>query len=244
MDQVLIAEDDRILLKTLTNVLKKYEDKFKVTCVNDGKEAIEILKRQQVSLLVTDIQMPHVDGLALLAYVSKNHPVIPCLVITAYDTLEIKKKLPKDILHFFPKPFQPDKLGQAILQVLERDIPHGSMYGISVVSFLHMIEMEQKTCLFEIDSPTHGKGVLHFEKGVLWDAVCGDIKGEEAALKIITKESAKFSFKHFPEKKVNKQIKTDLTHLIEEATRREDEQNISEALERIDFDVLDLNGIV
>ena len=146
MDQVLIAEDDRILLKTLTNVFKKYEDKFKVTCANDGKEAIEILKRQQVSLLVTDIQMPHVDGLALLAYVSKNHPVIPCLVMTAYDTLEIKKKLPKDILHFFPKPFQPDKLGQAILRVLERDIPHGSMYGISVESAKFSFKIGRASC--------------------------------------------------------------------------------------------------
>ncbi len=244
MDRVLIAEDDRILLKTLTNAFKKYEDKFEVICTNDGQEAIEILKQKQVSLLVTDIQMPNVDGLGLLAYVSENHPAVTCFVMTAYDTPEIKKKLPKDILHFFPKPFQPDELGQAIIQALEQDIPHGSMYGISVVSFLHMIKMEQKTCLFEIDSPTQGKGVLYFEKGVLWDAVCGDSKGEEAALKIITKESAKFSFKHFPEKKITKRIQTDLTHLIEEATRREDEQNISEALEQIDFDALDLNGIV
>ena len=244
MDTVLIAEDDRILLKTLTNVLKKYEDTFEVVCANDGQEAIEILQHRQISLLVTDIQMPNVDGLTLLAYVSKHHPVIPCFVMTAYDTPEIKTKLPKDILHFFPKPFQPDDLGQAILKALKRDIPHGSMYGISVVSFLHMIAMEQKTCLFEIDSPSQGKGVLYFEKGVLWDAVCGDSKGEEAALKIITTESAKFSFKHFPEKKITKRIQTDLTHLIEEAIGREDEHNISEALEQLDFDTLDLNGIV
>jgi DUF1009 family protein len=107
-----------------------------------------------------------------------------------------------------------------------------------------MIAMEQKTCLIEIDSPAKGKGVLYFEKGVLWDAVCAESKGEEAALKIITKESAKFSFKHFPEKKITKRIQSDLPHLIEEAIRREDEQNISEALEQIDFDALDLNGTV
>ncbi len=50
MDKVLIVEDDRILLKRLSHGLKKYSDKFEVVPAGDGKEAIDILKLEPISI--------------------------------------------------------------------------------------------------------------------------------------------------------------------------------------------------
>lgn len=238
MKMVLIAEDDRILSARLTKFLGKYADQFDVMAVGDGKEAIDVLKRRQVSLLVTDIQMPHVDGLELLTYVNRHHPVIPCFVMTAYGTPELKKKLPRDIIRFFAKPVDIHQLAESILQVLKRDIPRGAMRGISVVSLLQMIQMEQKTCLLEIQRPHKPKGLMFFDNGVLFDATYGKLTGDDAALEIITKETAEIRFRYFPDRKIPKRIKTDLNRLTEKALMRveeisEDEWNdiISEVLE-------------
>ena len=223
MHKILIAEDDPILSKRLVTILGKHSDIFEVISTKDGKEAIDVLKQMPVSLLITDIQMPKIDGLELLAYVNEHHPAIPCFVMTAYGTPEMRKRLSKDILRFFNKPVEIDELAQVIIQTLKRDIPLGSMHGISVVSFLQMIAMEQKTCLFEVSVPEKEKGILYFEKGILCDAVCGELKGDEAAFAIITKQRASFRFKYFPQKKIAKRIKLNLADLIDEALRREEE---------------------
>lgn len=217
MDNVLIAEDDRIHLMRLVNALGKHSDKFEVVPAKDGQEAIEILQQQQIDVLVTDIQMPRVDGLVLLAYVSEHHPNIPCFVMSAYGTSRMKAKLPKDLLQFFQKPFEIEALARAILDVLERDTVLDGLQAISIESFLHMIVMERASCIFEAKSPEKPTGLLYFESGELLDAECGDLSGEAAALELISRKPASFGFKFYPDKSVGKRIFTDLDQLISQA---------------------------
>ncbi|MBW1892320.1 MAG: response regulator [Deltaproteobacteria bacterium] len=217
MKNVLIAEDDFIFLNLLISALENYKDRFKVLSAKNGKEAISILEKTQVSLLVTDIKMPEVDGLALLAHVNENYPLTPCFVMTAYETPEMRKKLPKDIRHFFRKPFPADKLGPEILKTIDQDRPEGSVHGISVSSFMMMIEMEKKTCILEITLPEGKRGLFYFEKGVLWSAVSEKQKGEAAALSFINRKRARFSFRPLPEKKVAKFEKMVLKDLVDKA---------------------------
>jgi len=238
MKIVLIAEDDRILSARLTTYMGKYEDQLDVIAVDNGKKALEVLKRRQISLLITDIQMPEMDGLELLAYINLHHPVIPCFVMTAYGTPELKKKLPRDIIRFFPKPVDVQQLSNATLKVLERDIPRGAMRGISVVNFLQMIRLEQKTCLLEVRRPDQPKGLMFFDNGVLFDATYEQMKGEEAALSIITRETAEIRFKYFPDRKIPKRIRKDLNQLIEQNLSTTEEIS-DEEWDDIISDVLD-----
>lgn len=217
MDKVLIVEDDRIHLKRLTTVLGKYWDKFEVIPAVDGQEAMDILKQGPVSLMVTDIQMPRVDGLVLLAHVSEYHPNLPCFVMTAYGTPQMKARLPKDLIRFFNKPFDIEELAQAIIAVLEKDFSREALYGISLISFLQIIEMEKSSCTFEIESLDQARGMMHFKSGVLYDAECGDLKGEAAALELIPRKMATYRFKFFTKKHVTRQIQTALQDLIQKA---------------------------
>ena len=180
MDKILIAEDDRILSKRLSKGLQKYSEKFEIVLVADGQEAINVLKREPVSLLITDIQMPRLNGIILLAYVHTYHPKLPCIVTTAYGTSRLKSKLPRGILRFIQKPFDVDDLARAIIAALDRDEPRETAEGISTISFLKMIEMEQISCIFEIISPDNPSGELYFKNGILYNAKCGDIEGEAA----------------------------------------------------------------
>lgn len=91
MDKVLIAEDDKIFRTLIKTYLEKYKDVFEIIMVSDGFEAIEVLKKERISLLVTDLKMPRVEGLVLLAYMNKNFPNIPCIVMTSLRSPRLKK---------------------------------------------------------------------------------------------------------------------------------------------------------
>jgi CheY-like chemotaxis protein len=217
MDKVLVADDDKILLGLITNFLEKYSDKLEVVTAQDGQEAIHVLKREAVSVLVTDIQMPRLDGLDLLAYVSVHHPNLACFVMSAHGTPQMKAKLPRDLVRFFQKPFEMEDLARAIIETLDRNISQAGVQGISQESILHMIEMEQSSCIFEIKSPGKDTGMLYFVEGVLFDAECGDLKGEAAAHELLARETTTFKFKFFTPKGMPRQIKPSLDKIIQKA---------------------------
>jgi CheY-like chemotaxis protein len=225
MEKVLIVEDDPALQKFLSQRLEKYANKFETIQAYNGEEAIEILSKRYISLLVTDIVMPKIDGLALLTYINNNYPQIQCIVMTGQRSSSLEKKLKEDnIIRLFRKPFHIDALTQAILQALDQDVPDGVLKGISVSSFLQMIEMEGKTCLFEVRSPDQGKGVFYFQDGILFDAAFGKLKGEDAAIQMIWMNNAEISFRRVPIGIMKQKITRPLTGLIMEAMQLKDEQ--------------------
>lgn len=240
MKKVLIVEDDPIFLGLIKESLKSYQDKFQVLTAENGRVAKEIIAKEDISLLLTDIMMPEVDGLALLAYVNDRHYAIPCFVMSAFGTPEIKKLIPKDVLQFFSKPFPVDKLGFTLLKALEDGVPSGTISGISVASFLLLVEMEKKTCLFEVQLPDDTKGLCYFNKGVLFNANYDGMRGEDAVMALLQKEKARFCFKSLPDQKLGRLVNKDLATLIQESRRQgqpavpavEDDPDRTEDLEK------------
>jgi len=229
MDRILIVEDNPVLLKILQSGMRKYENRFVTLTAKDGEEAIEILQNEPISLLVTDLQMPKVDGLTLLAYMNEHHPEIPCVVMSAHGTPQIKEKIARDVLRFIEKPFEIEELVETILPALEDEQQGGTLNGISIANFLQMIHLEQKTCLLQIEIPDGRTGYFYFEEGVLFDAILDDLQGEEAALTLIPIDRAKIHFKNLTKgkKKVTRRIKKDLMPLLMDAMRLKDESDFS-----------------
>ena len=223
MKTVLIVDDSVMLINYLEESFQKYRNDFKLITAHDGSEAIEILKTTPISLLITDLQMPRIDGLGLLAFATKYYPKVPCIVMSAHGTPKIIETIKKDILQFIEKPFTAKELARTIMSVLNRDTPDGSLSGISVVTFLQMVEMEEKTCLCEVESPGNPKGFFYFQGGELFHAVCGELKGEKAAIKLINMDTPSINFRRPPKRKIARGINHKLTALLLEAARIKDE---------------------
>lgn len=220
MDKVLIVDDDAQLLTIITDTLKKYRNKFELITAKDGLDAIKVMRKQPVSLVVTDIKMPNVNGLVLLAYMTKNFPTIPCIIMTAHGTPFLKKRLEEEALHYLEKPFKVTDLARAIISILGQDeILGGTLNGVSVTGFLKLVEMEHITCLCEISSPESKKGYLLFDGGVLCNAYYGNIRGEEAALILLKMDDVKIKFRKPPKEKVSRKIETELSDLLTEVIR-------------------------
>jgi two-component system response regulator FlrC len=83
---VLIVEDDHDLLEALCDTLKLAG--YETLSAESGDEALAILKKQIVGLVVSDVQMKNMDGFALLREIKALNPAIPVLLMTAYGDIE------------------------------------------------------------------------------------------------------------------------------------------------------------
>ncbi|MBW2616535.1 MAG: response regulator [Deltaproteobacteria bacterium] len=224
MDKVLIVDDEIMTLKVLKKGLKKYEAQFEVLTATNGEEAIEVLKRKPISLLVTDLAMPKVGGLELLAYMNENHPQVPCIVMTGHRSPEIKRRAEEeDILDYLEKPVDYNNLASLIIEGLDRVDKGAFQAGVLVTSLLQLIDMEQKTCTLEVSSGKEKKGFFYLYDGIPYDARYGDMKGEDAAFQMIGWDNVDFRLKNFPRKNIKQIINRSLISLLMEGTRLKDE---------------------
>lgn len=81
MARVLVAEDDRSTNKLICAVLRK--DGHETLSAADGQEALEILEHEHVDLIVSNVMMPHMDGLELVRQLRKAEWSTPVLMLTA-----------------------------------------------------------------------------------------------------------------------------------------------------------------
>ena len=86
------------------------------------------MRQHEPDLLVTDLRMPGLDGFQLLELIRTGYPLIPVILITAYDSPETAEEaLRKGAFDYIPKPFRRERIIQAIEQglALGRVIPKG-----------------------------------------------------------------------------------------------------------------------
>jgi CheY-like chemotaxis protein len=228
MKEVLIVDDFKPTLKAIKMYLSsEHKGKLKIHIAEDGKNAAEILNSCEIDLVVTDIGMPVMDGLELLAYMSKDHPGIPVIVMTSFSTPQIEERLKKfSAFLYLEKPFDIKDLEGKILEVLNAET-EGHIRGFSLPSFLQLIELESKTCTLEIEYEGN-KGFLYFSEGSLIGAKTAKSTGAEAALEILSLEKAEIDILSKC-RKTEKTITAPLHHLLLESAQLKDEKNKKKA---------------
>ena len=110
MKKILVVDDESNMLLVLEAMLKK--EGYQVATASDGLEALDVLRDDDdVAVVVTDLKMPNLDGLGLLAEVVKNYPSIPVIIITAHGTVETAVgALKKGAFDYITKPFEQEDL--------------------------------------------------------------------------------------------------------------------------------------
>lgn len=116
--KILIVDDD-FSLRSLMEVVFKDEG-YSVSLAGDGISALKALEREKYDILLTDVNMPNVDGVELFNNVKKLYPQIPVIFISGYDHKNLAEKLLREgALYFFKKPLNLNILKRAIKSILE-----------------------------------------------------------------------------------------------------------------------------
>ncbi|WP_027125215.1 sigma-54-dependent transcriptional regulator [Gelidibacter mesophilus] len=116
-ENILIVDDDVHILELIQRHLHSLNyHTYKAISV---KEAIAILQDRTIDLLITDLQMPGVDGLELVKYVSEHFPEIPKLAVTGFPSIDgALKAMKSGAMDYLIKPFTKEELKSAVQKSL------------------------------------------------------------------------------------------------------------------------------
>ena len=226
---VLLVDDDHEMLLALKEGFQKFKDSFLILLASDGLKAVESLKKNTISLVVTDLKMPGMDGFELLAHIMEHSPDIPVIIITGYSTPEMEHLAQEGgAIGYIAKPFLIENLARQIMTTLRKESEGGTLHNVSSGMFLQLVEMEQKTCTIRLeDKFSRKKGVLFFQEGDLLDARVNGLQGENAAYQIFSWDQVNLSIQNGCALK-EKRIFSEMPHLILEAARRKDENVVED----------------
>jgi CheY-like chemotaxis protein len=110
---ILFVDDVSDIIDVISDTLEKLDVEFYVAY--DGYEALKILEKEKINLLVTDINMSDIDGLELLKTIREQNNNVDCIIISAY-TEENYQKIARDlnVKEYIIKPFEFNEFLNAI----------------------------------------------------------------------------------------------------------------------------------
>lgn len=114
---VLVVDDDREILKILSEILIWHG--FEVTLVDNGFEALNLLDEKNFRFVITDFQMPGINGLVLASTVKKRYPKTGVILMSGIDRRDLEREQGFDCIDaFMPKPFSMGTLLNSIGTVI------------------------------------------------------------------------------------------------------------------------------
>ena len=119
MESILIVDDEKSLLDLLAVVFKK--EGYSVKTAISGPKAREILEKEDVDLVITDIKMPQMSGMDVLKFVKGKDSETPVIMITAYGSVkQAVDALKAGALDYVVKPFDVEELKILVARGLEK----------------------------------------------------------------------------------------------------------------------------
>ncbi|MFZ5447900.1 MAG: response regulator [Thermodesulfobacteriota bacterium] len=110
MGRILAVDDELDMLALLKMIIEGYSD-HQVTVTNNPLEASELLEKEKFDLILTDLKMPGMDGMEVLAQAKKRDEDALVMVITAYGSLEsAEEAMAQGAFDYITKPFRKEQI--------------------------------------------------------------------------------------------------------------------------------------
>ncbi|SXA62807.1 two-component system response regulator GlrR [Klebsiella pneumoniae] len=120
--RLLLVDDDPGLLKLLG--MRLVSEGYSVVTAESGPEALRVLGREKVDLVISDLRMDEMDGLQLFSEIQKGHPGMPVIILTAHGSIpDAVAATQQGVFSFLTKPVDKDALYKAIDEALELRSP-------------------------------------------------------------------------------------------------------------------------
>ena len=175
---------------------------FQVTCAENGVEALEVLEVARPDLIISDTDMPEMDGFELCRRL-KAEPAwaqIPMIFLTGQSSIEHKVRgLELGVEDYLTKPIYIKEIltrVRILLQKAERASLEekrdgrtrfsGQLSDMGVVDLIQTIEVSRKSGLIHFAGESGGRATLYFREGKVIDAEAGHLQGEDAVYRLLT----------------------------------------------------------
>lgn len=164
--RVLIVDDEQGVRGVLTEMLKA--GGYPAESVAEGREALRALRTTSFDVMITDVRLPDISGLELLAIVRDKYPWLPVIVITGYATIDSTiKAMRLGAVDYIPMPFTRDSVMASLEQALHSglaavrktdspfsEIIHGGGSMTGVIELIDKVSRSEATVLITGESGT------------------------------------------------------------------------------------------
>jgi YesN/AraC family two-component response regulator len=116
--RILFVDDDPLVLQSIERALHPLWHEWEIRCVQSGEAALERLAQEPFDVVVSDIQMPEMNGSQLLARVQKHYPKISRIILSGYCDQETSQQAITLAHEYLAKPCDTHILKSAILHAL------------------------------------------------------------------------------------------------------------------------------
>jgi two-component system, response regulator, stage 0 sporulation protein A len=195
--KVSVVDDNRELVGLLEDYIASQDDMEVVGVAHNGQECLEMLEGVEPDVLVLDIIMPHLDGLAVLERLreKKNGSLPNVIMLTAFGQEDVTKKAVElGAAYFILKPFDMDHLGNHIRQVsgnnsmVSRKFP-SSNFRSQTDHKPKNLDASITSIIHEIGVPAHIKGYMYLREAI--SMVYNDIELLGSITKVLYPDIAK-----------------------------------------------------
>jgi len=126
MASILVVDDELSIREFLQIMLER--EGYEVSCVANGKEAINLFRKKKYNVVLADIRMPKVDGFEVLKRIKEISPETSVIMITAYASFESAVKSMKEGAYdYITKPFNVDEVKMTVKNALQKKEAAGEM---------------------------------------------------------------------------------------------------------------------
>jgi two-component system response regulator PilR (NtrC family) len=140
MQNILIADDNKMIRDSLSSYLTHQFQNYTVLTAEDGEQAIQTMDSVPVSLVLTDLEMPKVDGYGVIMHAKKHHPNMPVGIMTGSWTPDLRMLVHKlDVIPCIEKPFRFEEVARMVENLLEKKeaatpgtLPYGGRSRLNV----------------------------------------------------------------------------------------------------------------
>ena len=117
--QILVIDDERDIREGCERILSRME--CKVFIASNGMDGLEIIHREQISIVLCDIKMPGIDGIEVLSRIRETKKAVLVIMITGFATVETAiEAMKRGAYDFVSKPFTPDQLRIVVKRAIEK----------------------------------------------------------------------------------------------------------------------------
>lgn len=142
--ELLIVEDEQEICEILRDALSSQFSK--VHEAKNGQEGLEIIKNNKLSLIITDFNMPKLDGAEFIKVIRSQQKNIPIIMLTGRGSDQIRRQVwAYGIWEYFEKPFNVDEMITCVERVLSLPDTVGFMYNhVNLLNFAEITVMLEK----------------------------------------------------------------------------------------------------
>ena len=189
---ILIVDDEPIMCRGLAAVVERDERYNLVGCCHNGEQALQIIEKTPIDILITDIKMPIIDGLELVKILHSRHPEIKKIILSGFSEFEYAKHAIKyGVQEYLLKPIDNNEFEQSLEKLRDEAL---STKRKKTLELLNKTRLEENIKLLKektLSEIAQNKDLPESEIPAMLAGSSVEIKNESIAVAIICLQGAK-----------------------------------------------------